>query len=315
MILLCGIPSEAPLRLVHEAARRLGVPAVVLNQRQAAQIELEVDFNPSRNAPDWIWGELCTGKDQWALSAFEGVYLRLMDYQYLPEYRNAGETAATVDPANRGRMRNLHEALVDWLEVAPQRVMNRLSAMGSNESKPYQAQWIARVGFLIPPTLVTNDPEQVKAFMQVHGRLIYKSISAQRSVVAELDRGALGELGKIRHLPTQFQAYIPGENLRVHVAGGEVFATQIDTPAVDYRYAEQKALEFRLKAVYIEKEIEERCRALAGLLNLPLCGIDLKRTPEGDYYCFEVNPSPAFSYYQEHTGQDVAAAIVRYLAG
>jgi hypothetical protein len=30
--------------------------------------------------------------------------------------------------------------------------------------------------------------------------------------------------------------------------------------------------------------------------------------------CFEVNPSPGFSYYEGHTGQPISAAIARYLA-
>jgi glutathione synthase/RimK-type ligase-like ATP-grasp enzyme len=61
-------------------------------------------------------------------------------------------------------------------------------------------------------------------------------------------------------------------------------------------------------------EIQERCVALSKTLDLPLCGIDLKLTPDDQYYCFEVNPSPAYTYYQEQTGQPIAEAIVRYLA-
>ena len=49
------------------------------------------------------------------------------------------------------------------------------------------------------------------------------------------------------------------------------------------------------------------------MLNLPLCGIDLKVTPEGIYYCFEVNPSPAYTYYEEQTGQPIAQAIIDYM--
>jgi hypothetical protein len=30
-------------------------------------------------------------------------------------------------------------------------------------------------------------------------------------------------------------------------------------------------------------------------------------------YCFEVNPSPAYSYYESHTGQPISAALARYL--
>ena len=42
-------------------------------------------------------------------------------------------------------------------------------------------------------------------------------------------------------------------------------------------------------------------------------GIDLKITPDDEVYCFEVNPSPAFSYYESNTGQPISAAIARAL--
>jgi glutathione synthase/RimK-type ligase-like ATP-grasp enzyme len=53
---------------------------------------------------------------------------------------------------------------------------------------------------------------------------------------------------------------------------------------------------------------------LAQRLELPLAGIDLRRTPDGRHVCFEVNPSPAFSFYEQRTGLPIAAAIARYLA-
>ena len=50
-------------------------------------------------------------------------------------------------------------------------------------------------------------------------------------------------------------------------------------------------------------------------LRLPLTGIDLRRTPEGDWYCFEANPSPAFTYYERLAGQPMTAAVASYLLG
>ena len=44
-------------------------------------------------------------------------------------------------------------------------------------------------------------------------------------------------------------------------------------------------------------------------------GIDLKITPENHVYCFEVNPSPAFSYYESQTGQAISTAVADYLSG
>jgi hypothetical protein len=49
-------------------------------------------------------------------------------------------------------------------------------------------------------------------------------------------------------------------------------------------------------------------------MDLPLAGIDLRRSRvDGEWYCFEVNPSPGFSYYEEATGLPIGAAIARLL--
>jgi glutathione synthase/RimK-type ligase-like ATP-grasp enzyme len=61
--------------------------------------------------------------------------------------------------------------------------------------------------------------------------------------------------------------------------------------------------------------VAARCIGLSRRLGLPFCGIDFKVQPGGDYVCFEVNPSPAYSYYQEQTGAPISDALVRYLAG
>ena len=63
-----------------------------------------------------------------------------------------------------------------------------------------------------------------------------------------------------------------------------------------------------MRTITLPGEIEQKCVALSRELSLPFCGIDFKRTPSGDYFCFEVNPSPAYSYYQEHTAQPIADA-------
>jgi hypothetical protein len=47
-----------------------------------------------------------------------------------------------------------------------------------------------------------------------------------------------------------------------------------------------------------------------------MAGIDLRWIPYGEWYCFEVNPSPAFNFYQYHTGQPIVTAVTRlFMAG
>jgi glutathione synthase/RimK-type ligase-like ATP-grasp enzyme len=53
---------------------------------------------------------------------------------------------------------------------------------------------------------------------------------------------------------------------------------------------------------------------LAQALDLPLAGIDLRQRPDGQYLCFEVNPMPAYSYYESNTGLPISLALADLLA-
>jgi len=305
LILFCGIASEPPLALAIEAAARRGLDHVVFHQRHAQFYDLALDHQAGH-----ITGYLWVREKEWPLEKFTGVYTRLIEVDSLPESRQSrGET----DVGRVVKSAFLHQALSDWMELAECRVVNRTLATSSNVSKPYQAQFISQF-FHTPPTLVTNEPDEAREFIRTHKRVIYKSISSIRSIVRECLPADDQNLQKIRALPTQFQAFISGTNIRVHVVGKKVFATEIASSAVDYRYAQRDGCEVEMRPLELPPDVAEKCVQLSTELQLPFCGIDLKRTEQDAYYCFEVNPSPAYSYYQQYTGQPISDALVDYLA-
>ena len=136
-----------------------------------------------------------------------------------------------------------------------------------------------------------------------------------RSIVQVLENGDLDRLDRIRWCPVQFQQFIEGTNLRVHVIGTSIFSSIVNSDVTDYRYAHQQGSDAELKAVTLPHEFEQRCVELSRSLGLEFSGIDFKITPSKDAFCFEVNPSPAYSYYEANTGQPIARAVARYLAG
>lgn len=306
MILLCGIPSESPLALVGCALDRLGAPYRWFNQRRFGEttVQFEVD---ARGVSGWL--EI--GGEGLPLDAITGVYARMMDAGRLPELRD--------EPPDSPRMRRaaaVDDALVQWAEISEARVVNRIAAMGSNMSKPYQAQLIRRYGFEVPLTLITTDAAEVRAFRAEHGRIVYKSISGVRSIVQTFGDDDLARLPSVRWCPTQFQKYVEGVDVRVHVVGQRVFATEARSEATDYRYAKrQTGTAARLSAVALDDDLAERCVALTEGLGLAFSGIDLKLTPDGRVFCFEVNPCPGYSYFEENSGQAISTAVAQYLAG
>jgi glutathione synthase/RimK-type ligase-like ATP-grasp enzyme len=307
MILFCGMPSERPLALAIAAAERLATPHLVYHQRDGRAADLTIAADGRTTI-----GSLTVRGRRLALEDITGIYARLLPPSQIPEHRSPA--ARTDDPDGLSRATAAFDLLEQWTQAAPCRVANKPCAMLSNASKPYQAQIIARSGFAVPATIVTNMRSALTDFEARHGRVIYKSTSAQRSIVRELSAGGRDRLQHLRTQPTQFQVRVPGTDIRVHVVGTAVFATRIESGAVDYRYATRDGCDAALSAIELSPELAARCVRLGQALNLPFCGIDLRQTPDGEVFCFEVNPSPAYSYYEEMTGQPIAEALVRWLA-
>ena len=304
MILICGIPSETPLRMLRERLDDAGANYLMLNQREFATADVAFDVKAGR-----VTGYLKLGSRSYPLEEFHSVYTRMMDDRSLPELSGEPE-----DSPLRRHCRGFHDTLTRWMEIAPGLIVNRCVPMGSNSSKPYQAQLIRRHGFHVPETLVTSNPEAAREFREKHGRVIYKSLSAVRSIVQTLEEADFDRLDRIRWCPTQFQGYVEGTNVRVHTVGERVYATAINTEATDYRYAVRQAGEpAALREVKLADDLAARCVALARSLGLVFAGIDLKVTPEDEVYCFEVNPSPAFSYYEGNTGQPISEGLAACL--
>ena len=313
MILVAGIADERPLALVIEALEASGADHRVLDQRRTAEADLTLEIADSARGGA-IGGMLELAGESIPLEAITAIYLRLMDHRFLPGFADS-----SPDSDSRTHCRRLHELLHCFADIAPARVLNRPIDCGSNQSKPFQAQAIRAAGFDIPETVITNDVAVAREFIErawsEGGSVIYKSASGVRSIVQRVAREDLARLERIRWCPTQFQHHVPGIDIRVHVVGRSVFAATIVSDASDYRYAARDiGVEPEIVACELDAPTRAKCIALAERLNLPLAGIDLRCTPEGRYVCFEVNPSPAFSFYEQRAGLPIAASIAGYLA-
>lgn len=234
------------------------------------------------------------------------IYLSDIDSVYL---RAMGSRAASTP-----RERLIVTSLWEFAESLPVLVVNRRQPSHTNMSKPYQQRLISQYGFQVPKTLVTMVPEEARAFYdQCQGRVIYKSISAERSIVKPLMPEDFPRLEQIRYCPVQLQEMIPGTDLRIHTVGDRLFATEILSDGADYRYAERENKQRTMRAVELESDLQTSCLKLAYGLGLSLSGIDLRRTPDGGYYCFEVNTSPGFTFFENHTGQRIGDALADLL--
>jgi len=289
MILLWGSLADAPLAAVHAALTARRAQVTLIDPQTEAHAVLEMSVDPQ------VSGTLRVGATQVDLEQLTGIYLR-----------------PTVPAADAPRA-EIHDALWSLSEITSALVLNRPAAMAGNSSKPYQAAQARAVGFATPATLITTSPDAARAFAAEHGDVIYKSTSGVRSIVATLDASHDERLRDLESCPTQLQQRVAGVDVRVHVVDSQLFACEVRSDAVDYRYAGRHDLEVTLQPIELPHDVAQRCFALAALTELPLAGIDLRRTSEGEWYCFEINPSPGFTYYADQTGQPIADAVADLL--
>jgi hypothetical protein len=304
MILLWGVPQDTPLARVHDALLRRGHPVRLLDQRVTARAtaELSVDGRVSATVR--------TADGDLELARCTAAYLRPYSATDFPAVRRAGPGSEIWD-----RALLMDELLMDWAELTGALVVNRPSAMATNTSKPFQARYLRGAGFSVPDTIITTDPDAVREFRAKHQRVVYKSISGVRSIVSELTDAHVARLDAVAWCPTQFQERVAGTDYRVHVVGEEIFAAEIRSDAVDYRYAAWQGHAVDIHGCTIPDDVAERCLAATRSTGLTFGGVDLKRTPEGEWYCFEVNPSPGFTFYQDATDQRIDEAVARLLIG
>jgi hypothetical protein len=205
--------------------------------------------------------------------------------------------------------------------------------------KVEQLQRAASLGFDVPRTLVTTDPEAVRAFYdECDGKVVYKVLTdpylaarrhrergwdappaARFVATTPVTRETLARLESVRAVPCQFQQYVPKRTeLRVTVIGDELFAAELFTQehaetTVDSRRYD---VDVRYEAARLPDEVAARCIALVKSYGLNFGAVDLIRTPDGRYVFLEINPNGQFLFVEERVpelrmGEAMAACLIR----
>jgi glutathione synthase/RimK-type ligase-like ATP-grasp enzyme len=299
MILLWGIQDDAPMGMVMQDLIHAGADFIFLDQHDIFSDDIEYSF-------DHDFGERCiiSSKTRMIdLNEMTVAYLRPYNFREFESAKNK-----TMDDPLIQRAAAFEMQLIACLNASDAIITNRSDPSSTNNSKPYQLSLIRKTGFKIPETFISNDNQAVKNFLLGNPSSIYKSISGVRSIVSQVENAQLEYLQDVSWCPTLFQKLIPGTNYRVHIIGDGVFALRIHSDRLDYRYGNTTMISEELL-----DGIAAKCRALNALLGLHFSGIDLIRTQEDEWYCLEVNPSPAYSYFQYKSGEPISQALCAFL--
>jgi glutathione synthase/RimK-type ligase-like ATP-grasp enzyme len=198
------------------------------------------------------------------------------------------------------------------------------------ENKQLQIQIARAFGLDTPRTLITNDPEAVRAFARTCERgMVTKMLSsfaiyeddAEKVVftnpVAAED---LNDLDGLRLCPMTFQEQVSKRlELRVTVVGTRVLAAAIDSQASaraahDWR-RDGVSLIDAWQPYTLPPEVEENLLRLMDYFDLNYGAADFIVTPEGRHVFLEVNPSGEFFWLERRPGLPISEAIADVLLG
>ncbi len=297
MILLWGILEDTPMQMVHDEFMASSTPFFFLNHRDISETKIQLNYQ------NGLCVKLSCNNQELDLSQVTAAYFRPYDFHDYEEFESKKYNDPLILHAS-----SIEQTLWAWAESCNALIINKLSASATNQSKPYQLSLIRRIGFNIPDTLITTNPQSALEFKNKHSEVIYKSVSAFRSIVRKFSDDDEKHLEDIRCCPTLFQQYIDGADYRTHVIGEKVLTVRISSQETDYRYGESE-----IEPAELPKEIEKKCIKITQELGLEFSGIDLRKSSSGKWYCFEVNPSPAYSYFQLKSGVPISSVLAEYL--
>jgi glutathione synthase/RimK-type ligase-like ATP-grasp enzyme len=192
--------------------------------------------------------------------------------------------------------------------------VSRPEATRRAENKLVQLRAAQTAGFSVPRTLVSQDPDLIRAFCAgLDGPAVMKSVQAtprsQLYTIEVRDEHVADDDG-LRLCPTIFQEYVPGSfHLRVLCCGGETHAVTIESGELDWRMN----LDVPISPVKLDPLTQQRINEVLDLLELQMGVIDLKIGPDGQPVWLELNPQGQFLFVEGLTGMDLAGPFSEFL--
>jgi len=294
MIAAIGLDVDPTFPVFVAAALAHETPVTVLNLRAAVEGEWRVPLPPSEPA------QFSFGGIEIELRPEDTYFCRLIDM-----------SSQQQDPELARRWFALTRALGAWLNQAPQIVANRPHVGAHNSAKPFHEAILGRLGFKVPASITSSDPEELLAFAR-EGPTISKAVSGVRADTEIATPDLLGSFDPSSG-PLHLQRRVLGTDIRAHVVGDRVLAQAIASgDGVDYR---RDGRFDELEVVELPEQLTQQLAAASRELELPFAGWDLRLDPSGEYWCLEVNPMPGYGPYDSRCDGAISALLLDYLGG
>jgi ATP-grasp ribosomal peptide maturase len=308
-VLVVTEPNDVTADMVISHLNRLGVPVARFNPADiGAAVSTAARFDA---CPVRVTGQLRTPSRCVELDEVRAIYWRRPVWPAF--HRLPAADARFAASQVRYGLGGVLYALRDC------RWVNHPLRNAAADYKPAQLALARTFGLRVPPTLVTNDPDDARRFIREHGRVIYKALRwtpyARNGVglttwtepvrAEEVD-------DTVRITPHLFQARVDkAADLRVLIVGRRVFTVRLDSDLLDWR---QDYSRLRYEVVDLPDRLSRTLLAYLEHYGLASGSFDLAMDRDGEFHWLELNPNGQWAWLEEQTGLEMAAAFAHLLA-
>jgi hypothetical protein len=187
------------------------------------------------------------------------------------------------------------------------------------QQKASQLRSAVRCGLKIPETLISNDPDEIRAFIREMGGLAAHKLLRPATWISE-DEGEehvyaaqtmpvreeqLPEDDVLRLCPGIFQPLLPKSfEVRVACLGDFLVAIRIHSQADERAATDWRAGQFHIdmEPYELPPDIADGCRRLLRDLEVAHSSLDFIVSPSGEHIFLEVNPQGQFLFLETRAG-------------
>lgn len=298
-----------------------------LSSRGITTLRLDSDYYPAGlrfstlQTPDRRRNYIGTGEGKMELSDLESVWYRRF---FAGSCLYPDELGDTYEAC----LKESQMTLWGHIQSLPCFHFDPIGAVRRADYKELQLREARELGISCPTTLISNDPEAVREFLELVDGPVVAKMQSQFAVYRGEEENVvftnrvnpenLEDLDGLRYSPMIFQEMVPKQlELRVTVVGHRVFAAAIDSQQseqskVDWR-RQGNQLAVNWKAFDFPEDEAEKLRRLATRFGLNYAAADYILTPSGEFVFLELNAAGEWLWLQWYAGLDVASAIAEVL--
>ncbi|MFW9889450.1 MAG: MvdC/MvdD family ATP grasp protein [Candidatus Thorarchaeota archaeon] len=243
-----------------------------------------------------------------------------------------------MDPKQRKLARSECRRLIGnvWSVLQDRLWVSKPSAIRNAGHKAEQLIRAAEYGFHVPPTLFSNNPDDVKKFYYSHGgsgNIVYKPhdvIMMPKKDTPEvgvvytsvLEDKHLERVNEIIPAPGIFQPYVEKDfEARVTVIGDEVFTCAIHSQEVSSTRIDWRAWDWiegtksmpPHEPYEMPPHLRDVCLRFVQSYDLKFAAMDFIVTPNGEWVFLEMNPNGQWVWVEEMTGMPMSECFVDLL--